>query len=113
MGSSDVILVEDLDGKFESPKTKTMANFLTRVGTKPSEEKVLLVVEGQKRNALLSARNIDRLRINKPTSLKIIDVLGADKIVIEKGAFDTMKGIFGPKAEAEAEAEAAAPEAAA
>jgi len=102
--SEDVIVIEDLAGKFDSPKTKDMTSFLTRVGTKPSEEKVLLVVEGQKRNALLSARNIDRLRINKPTSLKIIDVLGADKIVIEKGAFDTMKGIFGPAPVAAAEA---------
>merc|ERR1712023_489995 len=39
--SEDVIVIEDLGGKFDSPKTKDMANFLTRVGTKPSEEKVL------------------------------------------------------------------------
>eukprot|EP00466_Bigelowiella_natans_P002666 jgi/Bigna1/47204/estExt_Genewise1.C_110032 len=102
--SSDVILVEDLDGKFESPKTKNMADFLDRVGAKPSEEKVLLVVEGQKRNALLSARNIDKLKINKPTSLRIIDVLGADKIIMEKKAFETMKNIFGENAQEEAPA---------
>mmetsp|Transcript_16973 Transcript_16973/g.23750 ORF Transcript_16973/g.23750 Transcript_16973/m.23750 type:complete len:341 (-) Transcript_16973:374-1396(-) len=102
--SSDVILVEDLDGKFESPKTKNMADFLGRVGAKPSEEKVLLVVDGQKRNALLSARNIDKLKINKPTSLRIIDVLGADKIIMEKTAFETMKNIFGENTQEEAPA---------
>merc|ERR1712023_327456 len=102
--SPDVIVVKDLDGKFEDVKTKNMANFLERVGAKPSEEKVLLVVEGQKRNALLSARNIGRLKINKPTSLRIIDVLGADKIIMEKAAFETMKNIFGEKAQEEAPA---------
>mmetsp|Transcript_23904 Transcript_23904/g.57878 ORF Transcript_23904/g.57878 Transcript_23904/m.57878 type:complete len:342 (-) Transcript_23904:350-1375(-) len=100
--SPDFVVVEDLDGKFEAPKTKSMIDFLGRVGTKPSEEKVLLVVEGQKRNALLSARNIDRLKINKPTSLRIVDVLGADKIVMEKSALETMKNIFGPQAVNEA-----------
>eukprot|EP00471_Norrisiella_sphaerica_P005971 CAMPEP_0184487926 /NCGR_PEP_ID=MMETSP0113_2-20130426/10418_1 /TAXON_ID=91329 /ORGANISM="Norrisiella sphaerica, Strain BC52" /LENGTH=344 /DNA_ID=CAMNT_0026870363 /DNA_START=40 /DNA_END=1074 /DNA_ORIENTATION=- len=96
--SQDFVVVENLDGKFDAPKTKGMVEFLSRVGTKPSEEKVLLVVEGQKRNALLSARNVDKLKINKPKSLRIVDVLGADKIVIEKGAFETMKSIFGQSA---------------
>eukprot|EP00468_Gymnochlora_sp_CCMP2014_P009093 CAMPEP_0167763228 /NCGR_PEP_ID=MMETSP0110_2-20121227/13234_1 /TAXON_ID=629695 /ORGANISM="Gymnochlora sp., Strain CCMP2014" /LENGTH=328 /DNA_ID=CAMNT_0007650245 /DNA_START=80 /DNA_END=1066 /DNA_ORIENTATION=- len=91
----DFVVVEDLDGKFEAPKTKEMTGFLERLGAKPSEEKLLLVVEGQKRNALLSARNIDRLKVNKPTSLRIVDVLGADKIVVERSALETIKNIFG------------------
>ncbi|GAB5370659.1 hypothetical protein AAMO2058_001512000 [Amorphochlora amoebiformis] len=113
--SPDVVVVENLDGKFDSPKTKNMVEFLDRVGLKPSEEKVLLVIEGAKRNALLSARNIDRLKINKPNSLKITDVLGADKIVVEQGALNSIKSIFGAATASEPEAaqeEEAAPAAA-
>jgi len=102
----DIIVIEDLDSQFSEIKTKNMQQFLSRVGTKPAEDKILLVVSGQKRNALLSARNIDKLKINKPNSLRIVDVLGADKIVVEKSALDTIQGVFGPKAEA-----AAAPDA--
>lgn len=102
----DIIVIEDLDSQFSEIKTKNMQQFLSRVGAKPAEDKILLVVSGQKRNALLSARNIDKLKINKPNSLRIVDVLGADKIVVEKSALDTIQGVFGPKAEA-----AAAPDA--
>eukprot|EP00954_Amorphochlora_amoebiformis_P017593 1320124-Amorphochlora_amoeboformis.AAC.1 len=117
--SPDVVVVENLDGKFDSPKTKNMVEFLDRVGLKPSEEKVLLVIEGAKRNALLSARNIDRLKINKPNSLKITDVSlqvnptpGIRTLV---GALNSIKSIFGAATASEPEAaqeEEAAPAAA-
>jgi large subunit ribosomal protein L4 len=108
----DITVVDTLDGQFETPKTKEFTNFLTRMGVKPAEDKVLLVMEGQRRNAHLSSRNIDKLKVNKASSLRIVDVLGADKIVVERSALKTLQSLYGPVAEGGEAPVAAAQEAA-
>ncbi len=74
--------------KFESPKTKMMAETLkslNAVGT------VLLVTEKSDRNTLLSARNLPRLTYRSVGDVSAYDVLRHEYLILTKASFDSLR----------------------
>lgn len=70
------------------------------------EEYALLIVSEQSPNIELSARNVEKLKLNTVEKLNVYDILRADKIVMEDSAFKYIQEFYG------AASEQAAPEAA-
>ena len=94
-----------LQGNFNTPKTKTLVQALERLGV-DQEEYALLILSEQSPNVELSARNVEKLKLNTVEKLNVYDILRADKIVMEDSAFKYIQEFYG------AASEQSAPEAA-
>lgn len=94
-----------LQGNLSTPKTKTLVQALERWGV-DQEEYALLIVSEQSPNVELSARNVEKLKLNTVEKLNVYDILRADKIVMEDSAFKYIQEFYG------AASEQSAPEAA-
>ena len=82
-----ITLVEEI--KFKTPKTKEMLNLLNTL--KLANEKVLVVVNEYSENVLLAARNLQNIAITLPNEVGVLDIMSADKMLIEEKAFDKIK----------------------
>ena len=69
-----------------------------QVGVNPMEQKVLLITKGANDNVTMAGRNIAKLSLNTASSIGILDVLHADRIVIEQDALAHVQATFGPSA---------------
>lgn len=71
---------------------------LERLGVS-QEEYGLLILNEPSAELDLSARNVEKLKVNLVTQLNVYDVLRADKIVIEESAFKYIQQFYGAKQE--------------
>jgi len=93
--AADMLVVEDLNSKVEDKKTKTLLSILSKVGVNPMEQKVLLITNEASDNVVLAGRNVEKLYINSADAIKVMDVLKADKILVEEGALAHIQAKFG------------------
>lgn len=78
-----------LDGvEMEAPKTKSFRELLERLEL--TDQKVLLLTDGLKKNVYLSARNIPGVEVRPFGEESPYDILDADIVVIERGAIDAL-----------------------
>lgn len=94
--AEDLIITENLQGKFSDIKTKSVVAALQRWGVSPDEH-CLLITFGKNRDLYLAGRNLEKLTINSTEHLSVYDLLRADKIVIEKEALEYIQGFYGPQ----------------
>jgi large subunit ribosomal protein L4 len=73
--------------RFESPKTKRMAEALKSLNV---SGKVLLVADKTDRNALLSARNIPHLTYRSLEDVSAYDILRHEFLLLTKASFDLL-----------------------
>ena len=97
-----------VQGKLTTPKTKTLVEALERWGV-DQEEYGLLILSEQSPMIELSARNVEKLKLNTVDHLNVYDVLRADKIVVEESAFKYIQEFYGAASE-DASAEDDTPE---
>ena len=101
------VLMQD---QLSTPKTKTLVQALERWGVN-QEEYGLLILNEQSPSIELSARNVEKLKLNTVDHLNVYDVLRADKIVVEESAFKYIQEFYGASSQdaspEEASAEAA------
>ena len=79
---NEIVVVEDFN--FEAPKTKNFVNFaknLEIVG-----QKVLVVLETQKKNVYLSARNVEGANIVTASELNTYKILDNKKMVVTESS---------------------------
>ena len=76
---------------FDAPKTKEFASVLDNLKV---NEKVLIVVTDDDKNAELSARNLSKVNIVTPTGVNILNVVDAQKIVITKSALSQVEEVL-------------------
>lgn len=93
--AADMIVVEDFAQAVAEVKTKSLVAKLEAVGANPTEEKTLLIVNEPSENVYLSGRNMEFLAINVATAVQVYDVLGADKVVVEKSALEYINSYYG------------------
>mmetsp|Transcript_11170 Transcript_11170/g.31209 ORF Transcript_11170/g.31209 Transcript_11170/m.31209 type:complete len:175 (+) Transcript_11170:205-729(+) len=93
--AADMIVVEDFAQAMSEVKTKSLVAKLEAVGANPTEEKTLLIVNEPSENVYLSGRNMEFLAINVATAVQVYDVLGADKVVVEKSALEYINSYYG------------------
>ena len=86
----DLIVVEDLS--FDQPKTKDFVTFLENV--KANESSALIAVESENENAVLSGRNIQKVRFVTPTGINVLNILQGKKLILTKKALEIIEEVF-------------------
>src|SRR5690606_8163911 len=81
--NEQVSVIERLD--IDAPKTRAMVGLLGRVGL--GDRKVLILTAERNDNVLLSARNLPNVRVMPYREASAYDVLNANELLIEEGAF--------------------------
>ena len=72
------------DFAIEAPRTKTIVAMMN--GLKVSDKKILVVLPESNRNILLSARNLQNVKVIPAANLNTYDVMNASAIVMVEGA---------------------------
>ena len=75
----------------DAPKTKEFAGVLDNLKV---NEKVLIVVTDDDKNAELSARNLANVNVVTPSGVNILNVVDAQKIVITKSALSQVEEVL-------------------
>lgn len=91
----DIIVCEDLSGKFEEKKTKSMVTAMANLGVDVMSEYAILLTNGKNDNAYISGRNIEKLCIADVRNVNVYDILRADKIIVEELAMEFIKEKYG------------------
>lgn len=68
------------------------------------ERKVLLVTREVNEDVVLAGRNVPKLAINTASAIRVMDVLHADRIVVEQEALDYIQSFYGDGAQENMEA---------
>ncbi|BAZ32512.1 50S ribosomal protein L4/L1e [Cylindrospermum sp. NIES-4074] len=89
----DLIVVEEFSNELQRPKTKELVAALARWGAAP-EQKALLILSEIAENVLLSARNIENLKLIAADQLNVYDLLHADKVVITASALQKIQEVY-------------------
>lgn len=90
----NTIVVEDLDEKFEKPKTKEFIELMKRLGLDPKRKSMFLMTEVSD-NLRLSSRNVGTLKMLTPRTLNLFDILDAESLVLTKGAVEFLNERYG------------------
>lgn len=91
--NEDLIVVENFNEQLPRPKTKELAEALTRWGIE-GQPKILMILPEIAENVALSARNISYLKIIKASNLNIQDLLAAHKIIATSEAIAQIQEIY-------------------
>lgn len=91
----DMVVVEDFAESFQEIKTKSLTEKLAVVGADVSTEKTLLILNEPNEFVQLSGRNVERLFINTANAVQVYDLLGADRVVVEKSALAYINEYYG------------------
>lgn len=86
----DLIVVEDLN--FDQPKTKEFIEFLDNI--KANDHSALIAIESKNKNAVLSGRNLPKVRFVTPTGINVLNILEGQKLIITKKALGIIEEVF-------------------
>ena len=91
--AEDLIIVEEFSNELQRPKTKELVAALARWGAAP-EQKTLLILSEIAENVLLSARNIENLKLIPADQLNVYDLLHADKIIVTSSTIEKIQEVY-------------------
>ena len=86
MKDEAIKVVEDF--AIEAPRTKTIVAMMN--GLKVSDKKLLVVLPESNRNILLSARNLQNVKVIPAANLNTYDVMNASSVLIAEGAVNVI-----------------------
>ena len=69
-----------------------MVNLLTNL--KLADKKVLVVVNEYTENVILAARNLQNVVIMLPEEISVLDILSANKMLVEEKAMERIKEVL-------------------
>ncbi|ABB58261.1 50S ribosomal protein L4 [Synechococcus elongatus] len=92
--SADLVVVQEFADQISRPKTRDVAEALTRWGVEPGV-KVLLITADRDQNVELSVRNLPNVKLITATNLNIFDLLNADRIVSTSAALEKIQEVYG------------------
>ncbi|AFZ45255.1 LSU ribosomal protein L4P [Halothece sp. PCC 7418] len=90
----DLFVVEPFAEQLPQPKTKELAQAMTRWGVELGV-KTLIILEEFPENVFLSARNLPNVKLMRADSLNIYDILAAQKIVTTPSAIEKIQEVYG------------------
>lgn len=90
---ADFLVVEPFAEQFSQPKTKELAQAMSRWGVEPGV-KTLIILDEWTENVNLSARNLPNVRLIRADSLNIYDILVAQKILTTPSAIEKIKEVY-------------------
>ncbi|GHP14653.1 50S ribosomal protein L4 [Lentilactobacillus fungorum] len=88
--SDDKLVVVD-SLVFDTPKTKAFAEMLTKLNV---STKTLVVLEDDNEKALLSARNLENVKVVPAKGINTLDVADHDKVIITKAALSQVEEVL-------------------
>ena len=88
----EILIVKGLE-KIE-PKTKKMAEFLTKSKIQSTKSKILLVLPKMLENIILAGRNLENFEISYSADLNTYQVLASDKLIFLPESIDKLKEVF-------------------
>ncbi|MBC7881745.1 MAG: 50S ribosomal protein L4 [Anaerolineae bacterium] len=94
----DLIVVEDLAGQLEKPKTKELIQAFTRWGIDMANQSVVLILHERDETVYYSARNIPNVKVITAQNLNVRDLLANDWVVATAPAIEFIKQTFGDPA---------------
>ncbi len=86
MKDEAIKVVEDF--AIEAPRTKTIVAMMN--GLKVGDKKILVVLPESNRNILLSARNLQNVKVIPAANLNTYDVMNASSVLIAEGAVNVI-----------------------
>ncbi len=92
--TADVIVAEGLGDNLTAPKTKELVAAFTRWGIEVGS-KVLIVLDDAPENVVLSARNLERVKLIRADQLNVFDLLHADAIVTTASSLEKIQEVYG------------------
>jgi large subunit ribosomal protein L4 len=89
----NIIVVDEFN--IDSPKTKTMINFLTKVGANNKQMFILNDLASDKDwNTYLSARNLENAIVLQPNEIGVYWLLKQEKIIVTKEALKSIEEVL-------------------
>lgn len=85
-----IAILEDFD--FESPKTKQYLLLLSALSI--ADKKTLLVLGENKKNIVLSGRNVPRTKVIMADQINTFDVMNADKVIFIESGIEVISNIL-------------------
>ena len=92
--TGDITVIKGFGEGLETPKTKEITAALQRFGIAP-DAKVLLILEGASETVKLSVRNLERVTLIAADQLNVVDLLGANKLVLNEEALTRIQEVYG------------------
>ena len=86
---SGIVVIKEFE--FAEPRTKAFAGILKNMD---AGGKTLVVLENSDANTLMSARNVQRVRVTTASNVNPYELVWADKIVFTSGAVKKMEEVF-------------------
>lgn len=87
--SDNIIVLNELN--FEAPKTKEMVNVLEGLN---ANEKALIVTAEKEDNVILSANNLQNVKVVTVNEVNVLDVVAHDKLIITKDAAEKAGEVY-------------------
>ncbi|GAD16656.1 50S ribosomal protein L4 [Lentilactobacillus otakiensis] len=89
VSDNKLVVVDTL--KFDAPKTKEFAELLGKLDV---STKTLVVLEDDNEKAVLSARNLENVKVVSAQGINTLDVADHDKVVITKAALSQVEEVL-------------------
>ena len=87
--NSELIVVDSF--KLESSKTKELKNILKSL---EATKNVLIVVNELDENIILASRNLEYVNLLQANEVNVLDIIAADKMIIEESAVKTIEEVL-------------------
>ena len=87
--SNEIIVIDEIN--FDAPKTKDMANFLTKIN---ADKKALIVMGEKNENVIKSANNIPNVQTALVNTLNVYDILKYNSFIITKDAVRKVEEVY-------------------
>ena len=86
---NEIIILDELNVK--TPKTKDMIKLLNDI---KAPKKTLIVVDELTDNLILATRNIPKIELLEASEINVLDIIGADGLVITKKALEMIEEAY-------------------
>ena len=86
---NEIIILDELNVK--TPKTKDMIKLLNDI---KAPKKTLIVVDELTDNLILATRNIPKIELLEASEINVLDIIGADGLVITKKAVEMIEEAY-------------------
>ena len=89
--SDSITVVENFD--FEAPKTKEFVAMTKNLHL--DDTKILVVLAENRKNVVLSARNLQKVKVIPASNINTYDVMNASKLLFVENSLETVNQMFG------------------
>merc|ERR1712048_3288 len=93
--ASNIMTVIKAPLLIETPKTKMLFQKLMTFNVEPGVDKLLILTQDRRPPLIQTTNNIESLTISTVSSLKIIDILSVDKIILEINTLTKIIEMYG------------------